>query len=433
MTPSTLRRIDADDGLKVQRMTARHSDSPTSTSPTAERPGLAMVVGASVRPYRAHLHGRIAAEIDEFALHSLFLHRLRGFEWAVAPPPEINPVVFDELPGDYVPGRARDWLSEWRRGGRVIEYLQQHNIRAVIVNGYGNAALRRVIAYCHRSQLPVFLRSDSNIKGDTTRSGPRLWLKRQVLGRIVRRCTGFMPMGRFGQAYFQKYGADPAQCFRVPYEPDYESYVRVDAMDLERFRRDRGLSADRKYLIYSGRLVAVKRLDLLIAAFVQLADQRAGWDLLIAGEGPLGESLVRRVPTPLKERVHWLGLCDADQMRLAYHAADVLVLPSDDEPWGLVVNEAMASGLVVVASDVVGSAHEMVEDHVSGRLFNAGDLTGLTESLRDVTDPAQLPRYQAAVAPALERWRDRADPVEGVRAALRSVGLLPDRSGDAKT
>ena len=111
-------------------------------------------------------------------------------------------------------------------------------------------------------------------------------------------------------------------------------------------------------------------------------------------------------------------------MRLAYHAADVMVLPSEYEPWALVVNEAMAAGCPVVASDVVGAAWDMVADGVCGRLFPSGDLAALTGALRDVTDPARFESYRDAVGPALAKWRREADPVEGLRAALRFVRLL---------
>jgi glycosyltransferase involved in cell wall biosynthesis len=122
--------------------------------------------------------------------------------------------------------------------------------------------------------------------------------------------------------------------------------------------------------------------------------------------------------------VKWLGFCDVDRVRLAYHAADVLVLPSNYEPWAVVVNEAMAAGLVVVASDVVGAAAEMVQDGRSGRLFPTGNLDVLTEVLMDATQANHLSAYKQGVAPALQAWRERADPVEGIRQALRSVGLL---------
>src|SRR5439155_19337196 len=132
-----------------------------------------------------------------------------------------------------------------------------------------------------------------------------------------------------------------------------------------------------------GRVVSNKRVVLLIDAFAAIASQRPEWDLLIVGDGALRNELQRRVPEPLRPRVVWTGFLDGPEPALAYHAADVLVLPSDHEPWALVVQEAMAAGLPVVASDVVGAAYELVTDGVSGKVFPAGDCSALQKALEE--------------------------------------------------
>src|SRR6185295_10879861 len=121
--------------------------------------------------------------------------------------------------------------------------------------------------------------------------------------------------------------------------------------------------------------------------------ERPDWDLLIAGQGLLNDELRRRVPEALRSRVKWTGFLEGTENVLAFHAAEILVLPSDHEPWALVIQEAMAAGLVVVASNIVGAAHEIVEDQVSGRIFAAGNLNQLVQAIRDVTDPAAFDRY----------------------------------------
>ena len=104
-----------------------------------------------------------------------------------------------------------------------------------------------------------------------------------------------------------------------------------------------------------------------------------------------------------------------------------LALPSDVEPWAVVINEAAAAGLASIASDVVGAAAELVRDGVNGRVFPAGDRSALIVALRDVTDPANADRMKAASALVLADWRRRADPVAGLRGALQSTGVLPQQ------
>ena len=116
----------------------------------------------------------------------------------------------------------------------------------------------------------------------------------------------------------------------------------------------------------------------------------------------LGDELRRRVPGELHGRVVWTGFLDGSQPAFAYQAADVLVLPSDHEPWALVVQEAMAAGLVVVSSDVSGAAYDLVEDGRSGRIFPAGNLAELKRALLQVTAAGTLATFKAESRAA---WR----------------------------
>jgi glycosyltransferase involved in cell wall biosynthesis len=233
-----------------------------------------------------------------------------------------------------------------------------------------------------------------------------------------------MPMGELGDCFFLKYGAAPGRLYRVPYTPHYDAFATPDLDRLQRFRQRHGLSGERRYLLYSGRLVPVKRVDLLIDAFSRLAHVRPEWDLLIVGDGPLAGELRARVPERLRPRVIWTGFLELEEVKPAYHASDVLVLASDREPWAVVVQEAMAAGLAVVSSDVVGAAHELVEDHVSGRTFAAGQLEALVQAIADVTRDDTIEAYKERSRAALDNWRNINDPVQEIRHALTDVGVL---------
>jgi glycosyltransferase involved in cell wall biosynthesis len=101
------------------------------------------------------------------------------------------------------------------------------------------------------------------------------------------------------------------------------------------------------------------------------------------------------------------------------------VLPSDYEPWGLVVNEAMASGTPVLASDRVGSARDLIEPGQNGWIFPAGDVAALAATLQAaLADREALARAGALAAERMGRWDFEAD-LAGLRAALGSLGLAP--------
>jgi glycosyltransferase involved in cell wall biosynthesis len=278
--------------------------------------------------------------------------------------------------------------------------------------------------YCHRADIPFWVNLDSNIRSEPHLSGLQSFVKRNLYGWWLKRSSGVLSMGALGDQFFLKYGADPKRIYRVPYWPDFDAFTSYNDVALERLQRKFGLDRHRRYIMYSGRLVSEKRVDLLIDAFVAIAAERPDWDLLIVGYGPLGDELRRRVPESLRQRVVWTGFLEGTENVLAFHAADMLVLPSDQEPWALVVQEAMAAGLVVVASNIVGAAHELVEDQVSGRIFAAGNLPQLIQAIRDVTDSTAFTRYNQRSQEAMASYRKNVQPVSEIRRALRDAGVL---------
>ena len=388
------------------------------------RPAIAIVANAQT-PYRLHLHRRIAAELPGVRLLSLFTHETSNSNWAFQEAPEIGPVLL----GAGEAANDQDKLSgvarEWRRGGRVIRLLREQAVRFVVMMGYNDAGRLRAMRWCHRRGVPCYLFGDSNVHGDRA-AGAKAQVKQLLLRRVLRWCDGVLVCGTLGRKYFARYGVGADRTFFFPYEPDYDLIRSLPPAVVRAVAERFALRPDRRRVVYSGRLADEKRVDLLVDAFAAVAADRPEWDLLIVGDGPRRADLTARVPPAMAGRVTWAGFVD-DQATVSalYRHADVLVLPSDYEPWALVVNEAAAAGLAIVCSDVVGAAAELVRDGVNGRLFPPGDSAKLAECLRAVTEPGVTDRMRDASAAVLADWRRRGDPVDGLRQALRTAGVLP--------
>lgn len=389
-----------------------------------QRPAVAVISNAHT-PYRLAFHRRLARELREAEVWNLYTHELSNAPWRFDAAPETNPVVFGAGQSADTQAHARHVGREFAKGGRIIRWLKERRVQAVVLLGYNDAGRLRILGWCRRHGVPALLFADNNIKGDLAR-GIKARVKRLVVTRVLRACAAGLACGSLGRAYFRKYGMPDERIFYMPYEPDYELLRRISAGEIEAARARFGLAAGRRRFVFSGRLVGVKRADLVIEAFAAVAAERPEWDLLVVGDGPLRDQLERRVPAALRSRVTWTGFLDDQAVVGAlYRASDVLVLPSDYEPWALVVNEAVAAGLAVIASDVVGAAAELVRDGVNGAIFPAGDGVALVEAMRRVTAPEAIDRLKAGSAAVLEDWRRRADPVNGLREALRYVGVLP--------
>ncbi len=368
------------------------------------------ILANSMTPYRIALHQRIARELPAIKLHSLFTHAESNAPWEINPPDEISPVSFANIEGP------------WRQGGAIIDWFRRNQPSLVIVNGYNDLARLRVLRWCRRNGMPAMLWGDSNIRGDRA-TGVKAIAKSAVVRWAMRQAAGVMPCGSLGQAYFEKYGAEAKKIIWMPYEPDYDLIQSVTPEQVEQARQRFNLPANRRRIVYSGRLIAIKRVDLLLRAFADLAADRPEWDLVIVGDGPLRQSLEASVSPALASRVQWTGFVD-DQKTVSaiYRTGEVLAHPADIEPWALVINEAAAAGMAIVASDAVGAAAELVRDGVNGWIFPAGDGISLRAALADVTLSANTDRYRAGSAGVLNAWRERADPVQAVLKALELFG-----------
>lgn len=422
---STVNTSNTEEGVRtLQTYSEDLVDDPVAGKQfvAARRPGLALVNNAPT-PYRLHLHSRIANEIPELQLSSLFTHEVSNAPWEIDLHEAIWPIYFGrgEKSGDQ--SRLVLQLREWRKGRKIMRWIRQHSVRAVVLAGYNDLARLHILSLCKKDGIPCFLFGDSNILLDNSR-GLKSLVKYAVVRTAARLAAEVCYCGELGRQYFSKYGARAEGMFPFPYEPDYELTRNIAWADVERVRAEFHLDPQRRRFIFSGRLAPEKRVDLLIRAFASIASERSDWDLLIVGHGPLRAELSGLVPPALRNRVLWTGFVqDPALVSTLYRCSDILVLPSDYEPWGIVVAEA-ATCLGLVCSSIVGAAKDLLQDGVNGRIFAPGDPVALSDALRDVSLPGAADRMKAKSPEVLQSWRKRSDPVLHLRRALQRAQVL---------
>jgi glycosyltransferase involved in cell wall biosynthesis len=258
-----------------------------------------------------------------------------------------------------------------------------------------NAGVRVAFRY-----LPTF---DSWV----TRSPLKEHLKRLMFARA----DGFKTPGPAGRAALEAYGVDAERIHTVTQSIDVEHWQ--DGRDRWRPRRDelRGeFGASGMAFLYVGRLWGGKGVDHLLAAYERLGDLDTS--LLIAGDG-VDEEAFRTLTRQRRLRnVRFLGFKDHDQLSRVYAAADALVFPTLGDPHGLVVEEAMASGLPVITSEAAGDIRLRVPEGVAGFVVPPADPEALADRMRTLAlDEAGTRRMGAAareIASSLghERYAD---------------------------
>jgi glycosyltransferase involved in cell wall biosynthesis len=181
----------------------------------------------------------------------------------------------------------------------------------------------------------------------------------------------------------------------------------------EALRQSLGIEPGRPLLLFCGKLLADKGLIPLVRAMGEVARR---WDkgrgaaplLLVAGEGELRGDLESLVAEICPGAVRLLGFRNQTELPALYDLCDLFVLPSLFEPWGLVVNEAMAAGRTVIVSDRVGCRVDLVQEGVNGSVARAGDPSALaTAILQWLEKPQALAAAGSASRSILARWRAR--------------------------
>ncbi len=305
----------------------------------------------------------------------------------------------------------------------LLDDFREHPPSAIFLVGYAYPSHLRLILWAHR-RIPLLLWGDSNALGDTAR-GIRGALKKLLLTRIIKRCAAVLPCGESGRQFFARYGARPDRTFLCPADPDYRLIDSPNPETLRAVAERYSFPASRRRLVCCARLVQLKRFDSAIDAFVSIADDRPDWDLVIVGDGEMRDAWRARVPQRFARRVIWTGfLKDPAETAAVYRHSHVFVHPGDFEAWGVVVLEAAAAGLAMIVSNVVGAAVDMVRPGRNGSLVAPGDVAEIALAMREWTDPAALERARGESLTISREFREKADAIRGLRAALIATGAI---------
>ncbi len=212
----------------------------------------------------------------------------------------------------------------------------------------------------------------------------------------------------------------------TPYCVDNDWWMRQSKLvDRAAVRASWGVSPNDVVIVFSAKLQQWKRPFDLLRAFAKANLPNAF--LLYAGAGPLLPHLESEAASlGIASRVRFLGFVNQSRLPAVYTSADLLILPSDFEPFGVVVNEAMCCGCSVVVSDRVGAARDLVAPVCPDFVFRCGDIDALAELMRKaIADPARLKELSRAALAHIQTWspeRNIAGTVDAIRTAVSRIG-----------
>ena len=294
---------------------------------------------------------------------------------------------------------------------------------ALWVHGYASVNPLQGILAANALGIPVLLRAES-WTGDRSRTSRKRALKNLLFPLLRHAIAAVLPIGSLNAAYWSRYFGTEVPQFPMPYAVDnaYFAQLAESAAPLEAaLREELQLRDGRPVILFASKLQARKHADHLVEAYARfIVHQPAATRpyLVIVGEGEERARLEERCRELHLDDTRFAGFRNQSELPRFFRLADVFVLPSRHEPWGLVVNEAMAAGCPVIVSTDVGCHADLVTDGVEGCVFPAGDIEALTAALYRVFRTADTARTMGQAARRRVASWSFEDDVRGLRQAL---------------
>jgi len=288
-------------------------------------------------------------------------------------------------------------LPSWRQnvGNRSVllnrglaRALGSASPHAVLCGGYNYLASWQALFWARAHQVPFLLWSESHL--DELRGGHPLveFMKTEFL----RNCDGFVVPGVAAREYLRAHKIRDRSIFAAPNAVDnnlFAAAADVARLDAEATRCR--LCLPSRYFLFAGRLVREKGVFDLLAAYAKLEDHvRKETGLVFVGDGELRPQLEEQARAVTPGMIRFAGFAHREQLAAYYALAEVLVLPTHTDTWGLVVNEAMACGLPVILSRAAGCAADLVRENWNGIVVPPADVSALAATMQKLAGQPDL-------------------------------------------
>lgn len=253
--------------------------------------------------------------------------------------------------------------------------------QVIIAGGYQHPSYFFVLLYAKLFKRKIILWCESN-KYDRRRRYP---LIENYKRWFVQNCQGYIVPGRASLEYVISLGADVRRVWMAPDAVDNDYFARESQRHKQNTEAiKKAKKYPQKLLLYVGRMIDQKGVLDLVQAFCNLSKRHVELGLVLVGSGPQAARYQRFCKQNKIENVFFAGFVHREELSLYYAVSDMFILPSRSEPWGLALNEAMASKLPVIASDVAGAAEDLIVNGENGYTYRNGNITELSEVIEKV-------------------------------------------------
>tara|TARA_B100000686_G_scaffold354579_1_gene465568 strand:+ start:6762 stop:7964 length:1203 start_codon:yes stop_codon:yes gene_type:complete len=303
----------------------------------------------------------------------------------------------------------------------ISKALREENWDAVWVHGYNHFSLIIVLFLAWFYKIPIFFRAESTLLATKPN-----FFKDIFIRHLVRSSSALLYVSSLNKEYYLDYGAREKQLFFTPYavDNDFYKYTNEEKKKISaRLIKENDIDEEATIILFVGKLIDRKNPLILLEAFHQLINKqpRNKMVLMFAGTGPDLELIENKIKDyNLDSTVKILGFKNERELRDYYAIANLLVLPSKEETFGLVINEAMSASTAIIASDKIGSSKDLVINGINGFIFKSENLESLTTILeKTLSNKETLLDMAEKSEEIIKDWNYEKD-LEGIISALDS-------------
>jgi glycosyltransferase involved in cell wall biosynthesis len=370
-----------------------------------------IVITEIIAPYRIPVFNALAQQpgVD---LHVIFLAETDPTQRQWLIPKEEIQFSFEVLPSWRRRIRGHNLLLNWG----MDSALHLASPDAIVCGGYNYLASWEALRWARRNHVPFLLWVEST--SCDLRSGS-VFLE-SLKRKFLEQCNGFVVAGLSSLEYVKSYGIPEDAIFTAPNAVDTNFFSQAaEQVRLYASENRQSFYLSDRYFLFVGRLLKEKGIFDLLDAYAMLAPElREQISLVFAGDGIARTELEKRAAAIKPGLVQIAGFLQREALAVFYTLADAFVFPTYSDPWGLVVNEAMACGLPVICSSAAGCSADLV-DRQNGRIVCPGAVDELASCMKELANDPQLRSSMGqASARKIEDYSPKLCAAGIVRAAL---------------
>jgi glycosyltransferase involved in cell wall biosynthesis len=301
--------------------------------------------------------------------------------------------------------------------------IRSSDYDAIWLHGYNFAAYFVAFFAAKSKGIKIFFRGESHL--ELIRGWLNSMIHKTFCKIFFRYIDVFLAIGTANKNYYKSFGIDESNIFLVPYTIDNSRFtINKDLMshELDKLKVDIGLS-NNPTIIFASKFMARKRPQDLLEAARILQKEGIGFNILFVGSGDLEDTLHDLVKEYNLQNIFFQGFVNQTSLPLIYAASDIFVLPSINEPWGLVINEVMSCGLPIIIAKGIGAADDLVREGENGFTFEPLNSMDLSSKLKTMLEDASLRAKMSKNSVDIINLWTYSQCVMGIKKACNNIGL----------